>query len=338
MSDFDFKLFKETFTKQFGKDSLTDLMETPEQGEPGTFIPTPSQALNKVLGVGGLPVGRVIELFGDESSGKSTLALECVAAAQKAFPKLPVAYIDAENAVTVEYAKAIGVDMSAKRFLFVQEGETEKALDMAHNFAKAGVSMVVLDSVAALISKRELEAQETTESRIGGNAKALSSAMRFIVSTCAKSGTIMIAINQLREKVGVVFGNPETTTGGRALRFYSSVRLRTSIKEQLKDKNGEVVGVRVKVKCVKNKVAPPYRTGEYNLLFGEGIDRIGDLIDTSVEEGTLTKAGSHYVYAATGEKLANGREAMRLHCKADEAFTKELTESLWKPKLELKAS
>lgn len=324
---FDFKLFSETFKAAFGKDTLVDLEATPEKGEVGTFIPTPSESLNRVLGIGGLPVGRLIEIFGDESSGKSTLALECVAAAQRTFPKLPVAYIDAEQAVNKEYAEAIGVDMSEKRFLFVQETETERALDMANTFAKAGVSMVIVDSIPSLISKKELEEQETTESRMGGNAKALSSALRFLVSNCAKSGTILVFINQTREKIGVFFGNPETTPGGKALKFYATVRLRTSIKEQLKDKNGEVTGVRVKCKTVKNKVAAPYKTCEYNLLFGKGIDALGDLIDCASEVGVIQKAGAYYKLGETN--LGQGREATRTYLQEHPETHKLIQDTLW---------
>ena len=324
---FDYELFKKTFTQEFGKEALEDLNAQPTKGSPGTFIPTPSESLNRALGIGGLPRGRIVECFGMESSGKSTLALDFLKSAQIMFPDKPVAYVDSEQAVNIEYAQAIGIDTSPDKFLFSQETETERALGMVHTFAKAGVSVVVMDSVASLISKKEMEEQETTESRMGGNAKALSSHLRFMVGTCNDTKTIALYINQIRYKIGVMFGNPETTPGGQALRYYSTVRLDTRIKEHIKDKDLNVTGVRIKVKVVKNKVAAPYRTAEFTLRFGKGIDRIGDLLDTCEEVGVVTKAGGHY--KLDGQALGNGRDNVILAIYEDPELQKQLTERLW---------
>jgi len=326
MTDFDAELTLATLQKKYGK-VFVDLEETPVKGAPGTFLPTGSVSLDRALGIGGLPVGRVIEMYGPESSGKSTLAMNVLKSAQDMYPTRAVAYLDSEMAVNKEYAKAIGLDLSKDRFIFVQESETEKVLDMAHTLAKSGVSALVVDSVASLISKREIEEAETTESRMGGNAKALSSHLRFMVGACKESTCTAIYLNQLREKLGVMFGNPETTPGGRALKFYASVRIDTRIIEHLKDKDGVEFGVKVRAKVVKNKVSAPYRVAEYGLLYGKGIDVIGDLLDTCTAAGILTKASAWYKLG--GKNLANGREAAVQKLESDPELVKTLQDTLW---------
>jgi recombination protein RecA len=324
---FDYKLFSSLFEKQFPK-SLVDLTETPKQGDPGTFIETGSISLDRAIGVGGVPRGKIIEIFGMESSGKSTLALEILRSAQQAYPKVPVGYVDAECAVHVEYAHAIGLDLSAKRMVFVQESETEKALSMMNTLAKAGLSVIVLDSVPMLTSEKELEEQEPAESKMGGQAKALSSALRHLVRTCAETGTIACFINQIRFKIGTaaMFGNPETTSGGKALPFYSAVRIRTSTKDKVQSKDGEVIGQRIEATIIKNKVASPYKKASYSILFGKGIDRIADLVDTCTEAGLLEKKGAWY--AMQGQNVAQGREQMIAKVTEDEALRKTLTDTL----------
>lgn len=327
---FDYKLFNATFEKMFGKDALVDLEETPEQGAPGTFIETGSISLDRAIGIGGIPRGKIIEIFGMESSGKSTLALEILRNAQLAYPNLPVAYVDAETAVHVEYAKSIGLDLSAKKCFFTQESETERALNMMNTFAKAGVSVVVLDSVPMLTSEKELEEQETAEAKMGGQSKALSSALRHLVRACSESGTTAIFINQIRYKIGTaaMFGNPETTSGGKAIPFYASVRIRTSCKDKIKSKDGNsLLGQRIEAHIVKNKVAPPYKKAEYSLMFGKGIDRIADLVDTCESAGILEKKGAWY--AMQGQNVAQGREQMITKVTEDEQLRKTLMDTLW---------
>lgn len=327
MTKFDAELTLATLKSRFGN-VVQDLEETPVKGAPGTFLPTGSISLDRAVGIGGLPIGRIIEMYGPESSGKSTLAMNVLASAQHMFPDKAVAYLDVENAVNKEYAKAIGLDLSPDRFIFIQESETEKVLDMAHVLAKSGVSALVVDSVAALISKKEMEEAETSESRMGGNAKALSSHLRHMIGTCRETNCTALYLNQLREKIGVFFGNPETTPGGRALKFYSSVRIDTRIIEQIKSKDGEsVIGARVKAKVVKNKVAAPHRVAEYTLIYGEGIDKAGDLVDASVAAGIMTKAGAWY--KLNGKQFSQGRDAAIIKVKEDAELTKTLQDTLW---------
>lgn len=325
---FDSKLFQASFEKRFGKDVLVDFKKQPAKGAPGTFVSTGSFSLDLALGIGGLPLGRVVELFGPESSGKSTLALHVLLELQRMFPKKPVGYLDVECAMNREYAEMIGLDLDPKRFFFIQESQTDKVLDMAHEMAKAGFSGVVIDSVAGLISKEELEDQETTHSKMGGNSKAMSSHLRFMTNTISQTNTLVLYLNQIREKLGVMFGDPETTSGGRALRFYATIRIRTAITGKIKGKGGEeIIGANIGVKVPKNKVAAPHKTAKYDLLYGKGIDRWGDLVDVCLDTGLLTKNGSWVQY--NGENIGQGRNAAVERVRDDAKFAKLLTDTLW---------
>ena len=257
---FDHELFAAEAKKAFGDEALAKLDGAPAYGAPGTFVPTSSDTLNMALGIGGLPRGRVVEIYGPESGGKSSLALDICAQAQKMFPGGTVFYGDAENALNVPYARAIGVDLSCKRFIVAQTAETEQMLDLAYKAAKHGAVVTVVDSVAALSLKSDMEDDETTESRVGGNAKAIRAHLRRMVPVIGQTNCIAIYINHITYKVGVVYGNPETTTGGKGLPFFASVRMdvRSSPSDRLVDKEtGEIYGIKSKVKIVKNKVPPP---------------------------------------------------------------------------------
>lgn len=288
--------------KQFGKGSVMRLGD--EGRVPIDAIPTGSIALDVALGIGGLPRGRVIEIYGPESSGKTTLTLHAVASAQAAGGI--AAFIDAEHALDPEYAKALGVDTDA---LLVSQPDTgEQALEIADMLIRSGaVDLVVIDSVAALVPRAEIEG-EMGDSHVGLQARLMSQALRKITGALSTSGTTMIFINQLREKIGVFFGSPETTTGGKALKFYASVRLDIRRIETLKD-GGEMIGNRTRVKVVKNKVAPPFKQAEFDILYGTGISQEGSLIDVGVEQGLVRKSGAWYTY--DGEQLGQGKENVR---------------------------
>ncbi len=288
--------------RQYGKGSVMRLGD--EARVPIEVIPTGSIALDIALGIGGLPRGRVIEIYGPESSGKTTVALHAVASAQRAGGI--AAFIDAEHALDPEYAAKLGVDIDA---LLVSQPDTgEQALEIADMLIRSGaIDIIVIDSVAALVPRAEIEG-EMGDSHVGLQARLMSQALRKITGALSNSGTTAIFINQLREKIGVMFGSPETTTGGRALKFYSSVRLDVRRIETLKD-GTEPVGNRTRVKVVKNKVAPPFKQAEFDIMYGQGISREGGLIDVGVEQGFIRKSGAWYTYE--GDQLGQGKENSR---------------------------
>ncbi len=288
--------------KQFGKGSMMRLGDDAAVKVPA--IPTGALALDLALGIGGLPRGRVVEIYGPESSGKTSLALHAVAEAQQLGGI--AAFIDAEHALDPAYAKALGVDINE---LLVSQPDTgEQALEIADMLVRSGaVDIVVIDSVAALTPKAEIDG-EMGDSHVGLQARLMSQALRKLAGSLHRSKTCAIFINQLREKIGVMFGSPETTPGGRALKFYSSVRLDVRRIETLKD-GTDAVGNRVRVKVVKNKVSPPFRQAEFDIIYGEGISKEGSLIDVGVEEGIIRKAGAWYTY--DGEQLGQGKENAR---------------------------
>jgi recombination protein RecA len=288
--------------KNYGKGSIMRLGD--EGRAPVEVIPTGSIALDVALGIGGLPRGRVVEIYGPESSGKTTVTLHAVASVQAAGGI--AAFIDAEHALDPEYAKALGVDTDS---LLVSQPDTgEQALEIADMLIRSGaIDLVVVDSVAALVPRAEIEG-EMGDSHVGLQARLMSQALRKIAGALSNTNTTMIFINQLREKIGVMFGSPETTTGGKALKFYASVRLDIRRIEALKD-GTDVVGNRTRVKVVKNKMAPPFKQAEFDIIYGQGISREGSLIDVGVEQGLIRKAGAWYTY--DGEQLGQGKENVR---------------------------
>ena len=285
-------------------------------------IPTGSLGLDLALGVGGYPKGRVIEIYGPESSGKTTLTLHAIAEAQKADGI--AAFIDAEHAFDRFYAEKLNVDV--ENLIISQPDNGEQALEIADNLIRSGaIDIIVIDSVAALTPKSEIEG-EMGDSKMGLQARLMSQALRKLTSSINKTNCTVIFINQLREKIGVMFGNPETTTGGNALKFYSSVRLDIRRSTQIKDSNGEVAGNKTRVKIVKNKVAPPFRTAEFDIMYGEGVSKVGEIIDIGVEYGIVKKSGSWFSYADT--KLGQGRDAVKTLLLDNPELMEELEEKI----------
>ena len=286
--------------KQFGKGSIMRLGQK-DAIQPVAFIPTGAISIDYALGIGGMPRGRVVEVFGPESSGKTTLALQVIAQAQARGGM--AAFVDAEHALDAQYAQKLGVDLD--NLLVSQPDNGEQALEIVEVLVRSGgVDVVVVDSVAALVPRAEIDG-EMGEAQMGLQARLMSQALRKLTGIVSKSKTCLIFINQLREKIGVMFGNPETTTGGRALKFYASVRVDIRRIGAIKD-GDQVVGGRTRVKIVKNKVAPPFREAEFDVMYGEGISREGDLLDLAVEHKIVEKSGTWFAYA--GERLGQGRE------------------------------
>lgn len=312
------KLALEKLDKAYGKGTVMQLGNaTVEDIE--TYS-TGSVALDVALGVGGYPKGRVVEIFGPESSGKTTLTLHAIAEVQKAGGK--AAFIDAEHAFDRSYAQKLGVDINS---LYVsQPDHGEQALEIADTLIRSGaIDLIVIDSVAALTPKSEIEG-DMGDSKMGVHARLMSQALRKITGSISKANCIVIFINQLRDKIGVSFGNPETTTGGNALKFYASVRLdiRKAGGGSIKDSKGEIIGNRTKVKVVKNKVAPPFKSAEFDIMFGEGISKIGEIIDIGVEANILVKSGSWFSYQDT--KLGQGRDTIKALLKDNPELAEEL--------------
>ena len=302
--------------KQYGKGSVMKLGDTSNQMKVET-VPTGSLSLDIALGQGGLPKGRIIEIYGPESSGKTTVALHAVAEVQKAGGI--AGFIDAEHALDPVYAKNIGVDID--NLYISQPDNGEQALEITETMVRSGaVDIVIVDSVAALVPKAEIDG-DMGDSHVGLQARLMSQALRKLTAVISKSNCIVIFINQLREKVGVMFGNPETTTGGRALKFYSSVRLDVRRIEALKQQ-GEVIGNRTRVKVVKNKIAPPFREAEFDIMFGQGISKEGDILDIASGLDIVNKSGAWYAYQ--GEKIGQGRENAKTFLKEHKDICDEI--------------
>lgn len=309
----------ERLEKIYGKGAIMKLGDSPVESM--EVISTGSLGLDVALGVNGLPKGRVIEIFGPESSGKTTLALHAIAESQRTGGI--AAFIDAEHAFDRFYAEKLGVDV--QNLLIAQPDNGEQALEIADNLIRSGaIDIIVIDSVAALTPKSEIEG-EMGDSKMGLQARLMSQAMRKLTSTISKTNCCCIFINQLREKIGVMFGNPETTTGGNALKFYASVRL--DIRRQAQIKDGEnIVGNHVKVKVIKNKVAPPFRTAEFDIMYGEGISKTGEIVDLGVEYNVVKKSGSWFSYGET--KLGQGRDAVKQLLQDNPELAAELEEKI----------
>ena len=305
--------------KQFGKGAVMRLGENKHMNV--DHISTGSLTLDIALGIGGLPRGRIVEIYGPESSGKTTLSLHCIAEGQKNNGN--VAFIDVEHALDPTYAAALGVDVDS---LLVSQPDTgEDALEIAEALIRSGaIHVLVIDSVAALVPKAEIEG-EMGDSHVGLHARLMSQALRKLAGAINKSNCVAIFINQLREKVGVVYGNPEVTTGGRALKFYSSVRIDIRKQEVLKQ-NGEMIGAHTKAKVVKNKLAPPFREAEFDIMYGKGISRTGELLDLAVKADVVQKAGAWFSY--DGKRLGQGRDNVKELLENDKELSKEIEDKL----------
>lgn len=308
--------------KTYGKGSIMKLGDKPILDEVDS-ISTGSLGLDIAVGIGGLPRGRVVEIYGPESSGKTTLAIHAIAECQKRGGI--AAFIDAEHAFDRAYAEALGVN--TEDLLISQPDNGEQALEITENLIRSGaIDIIVIDSVAALVPKSEIEG-EMGESKMGLQARLMSQALRKLTGTIGRTGCCCIFINQLREKIGIMFGNPETTTGGNALKFYASIRLdirRTS--NAIKDKDGNITGNRVKVKVVKNKMAPPFRTAEFDIMYGQGISKSGEIVDLGSDMNVIQKSGSWFSYEGT--KIAQGRDSAKQFIEDNPELAKELEEKI----------
>ncbi|WP_431156997.1 recombinase RecA [Winogradskyella poriferorum] len=314
------KLTLDKLDKAYGKGTVMKMSD--QAIEDVDAISSGSLGLDIALGVGGYPRGRVIEIYGPESSGKTTLTLHAIAEAQKAGGI--AAFIDAEHAFDRFYAEKLGVDL--ENLIISQPDNGEQALEIADNLVRSGaIDIVVVDSVAALTPKSEIEG-EMGDSKMGLHARLMSQALRKLTASISKTNCTMIFINQLREKIGVMFGNPETTTGGNALKFYASVRLDIRRSTQIKDSNGSVMGNKTRVKVVKNKVAPPFRTAEFDIMYGEGVSKVGEVLDLAVEHDIVKKSGSWFSYEDT--KLGQGRDAVKTLIKDNPDLMDELEEKV----------
>lgn len=314
------KLTLDKLDKAYGKGTVMKMSDSAVQDVDA--ISSGSLGLDLALGVGGYPRGRVVEIYGPESSGKTTLTLHAIAEAQK--DGGIAAFIDAEHAFDRFYAEKLGVDI--ENLIISQPDHGEQALEIADNLIRSGaIDIVVIDSVAALTPKSEIEG-EMGDSKMGLHARLMSQALRKLTSSISKTKCTVIFINQLREKIGVMFGNPETTTGGNALKFYASVRLDIRRSTQIKDSGSEVVGNKTRVKVVKNKVAPPFRVAEFDIMYGEGVSKVGEIIDLAVDFDIIKKSGSWFSYGDT--KLGQGRDAVKTLLKDNPELMEELEEKI----------
>ena len=314
------KTAMEQIEKQFGKGAIMRLGEN--VGMNVEAIHTGSLTLDLALGIGGIPKGRIVEIYGPESSGKTTVALHCVAEAQKAGGT--AAFIDVEHALDPVYAAKLGVDIDS--LLVSQPDSGEQALEIAEALVRSGaIDIIVIDSVAALVTKAEIEG-DMGDSHVGQLARLMSQALRKLTGALAKTDCAAIFINQLREKIGVVYGNPETTTGGRALKFYASVRIDVRKGEQIKD-GSEIIGARTKAKIVKNKVAPPFKTAEFDIMYGTGISHVGELVDVGVETGVIKKSGAWFYYGET--RLGQGRDNVKKLFEENKEIAAEIEEKIY---------
>ena len=304
--------------KEYGKGAIMDISsENPIKVE---AVSSGSLAIDSALGIGGYPKGRIVEVYGPESSGKTTIALHAIAEVQKTGGI--AAFIDAENALDIEYAKALGVDFTPGKFFLSQPDSGEQALDIAEKLILSGaIDIIVIDSVAALVPKAEIDGVMGAN-HIGLQARLMSQALRKLTGQINKANTIALFINQLREKVGVMFGSPEVTTGGRALKFYSTVRIDVRKGEAIKGADSEILGNRTKIKIVKNKVAPPFKIAEVDIMFGEGISKIGETLDFAVDLDIINKSGSWFSY--NGERLSQGRENVKKVFEENEELYNEI--------------
>jgi len=333
--EYDNDMFEASFAKRFGKNSLIDLTQKPKVGAAGTFIATPAETLNVALGIGGIKKGAIVEFYGPNSSGKTTLGLEVLQMVQQV-SKRPVMVIDAEQAFDIEYCRSIGIQIEGGMCKFNQCTETETVLNMVEHACKSGVGAVLVDSIPALTPRAQLEDLDVTDSRMGGNAKLLSDGLKRIKTASMGSGTIVIFINQIRSKVGTAaaYGNPETTPGGHALPFFADLRVRTSI-DQTPDylvadkKTGEIRGTRIKATVIKVKWAPPLRVAYYDIIFGSGIDQLGSVFDAGVNKGVIKQAGSWYSFH--GKQMAQGRNGCRTLLESNPELLSEIREAIWSP-------